>query len=724
MKIYPKHSKVWDQDPSLALPVDDIIRKYTDGFAGTYLDPEERDKFTELSKQTGGYTQVEDAAYAFNWFNAFASQLVIPFVHIMELVPTALPGPAQGRGDCQNGSDLVRMSDGSEKQIKDIKVGEYVISATGNKRMVTNVFKKPYNKKMVEISVEGYLNKIASTPDHKYIINPHTLEGKPISELSIGDKVYLPPILYSEEFIFDLYHYYNREAITDDIDFALNRIVPVDENKIRGKNSSIQVNRYIKCDERLAWIIGLYAAEGGIDGDKSEFNRITFNLGSHETEIADKLREYFIDIFGIEPHIYTVPSKPTVIYARVSSSIIASFFKYLVNGNTYTKRLCKECFIMNQSNKIALLKGWFDGDGHKSKYMSCAVSVNKDLMLDFANIATSIEFMLPKTEYTTISNLSQCYGREVKIKEINIVDPENNYVYCIEVEYDHNFICNGFGIFNCVSHSNKNAILGTMIGEIVSGQTDEQTGMLETLPKISVDGIRNGALSTEVFYWFRGHGGDGWYCEASANVSMQKAGAVIRGPLEGSNIDLTKYDAALAGKWGASQPPDSIQALLGKNLIRTAARTNTFEGIRDSLGQGRFIHTCGSEGFAKQRSEHGVAQRQGSWGHAMAYIGADDREIIKRIYKEPLVLVQNSWGPRWISGNRDILDSAQYVPKHKKNRWIKLGIVNPNTGNIMIPEGSFWARWSDIRNRDCSVFAGLNGWKMQKINNWGTGLLG
>lgn len=754
MKIYAKGTKVWAQELNVnILSPADVIKKYEEGFSGIYLDPDERDRFKQIAIETGGYANADDAAQHYGWYGSFAGQLVIPFVHVMELLPNVWPGSAQQRGDCQNGSDRVRMADGSEKAIRDIVPGEYVISAEGVKRKVTNVFKKPYNGKMVEISVTGYSEKIASTPDHKYIIDQDTLEYKAIGELSIGDMVYLPPILHSENITFDLADYYNREVITDDMDFKALRISPVKEGKIRGKGANVQVNRYIKYDERLAWLIGIYAAEGGIDGYDGENNRITFNLGSHESVTAKQISQYFIDIFGIEPYVYQVPSKPTVLYVRVSSSIVATFFKYLVSGNTYTKSLCKECFITSTSNKIALLKGWFDGDGHKAIYGAVAVSVSKELVTDFSHIANSIgikysvlkrkaykrskeayvlkvhsqsskEFMSPKTEYVPQIELTNHPGRMVAIKDINIVDPEEAFVYCIEVECDHNFICNGFGIKNCVSHGNKNAILGTMVGEVVAGQVDEVTGKLETIPEIPQAGILSGGLSTEVSYWFRGSNGDGWFCGAAANVSIKKAGAVVRKNYPEIGIDLTKYSGSLAGKYGRSAPPENIAKELRNNLIRTAAQASSFEAIRDNLGQGRFISSCGGEGFSKTRDKNGFSSRSGRWAHAMAYIAADDRPEIIKMYGSPLVLVLNSWGPGWNGGPRDIFDSAKFVPADKKSLWISLDIVNPQTGNIMIPKGSFWAKYSDLKSRDCYVYAGLAGWEMQRIPTWNLNLWG
>jgi len=754
MKIYAKGTKVWADELNANLStISDLIKKYEEGFSGIYLDPDERDRFTQIAIETGGYNKVEDAAHAYGWAESFSGQLVIPFVHVMELVPGAWPGAAQGRGDCFVGDTLVRMSDGSLKEIKSIEVGDYVIGASGYKRRVTNVFKKYYDKKLVKIKADGHYDYISCTPDHKFIVDQDTLESKAIASLDIGDEVYLPPILHEEEFIFDLVDFYDREIFTDNMDFKKLRIDPVKIGKARAKGSSIQVNRFISFDEKLSWLLGLYAAESGIDGDKGACNRITFNLGSHEVATAQQVKQYFIDIFGIEPYVYQVPSKPTVIYVRVSCSVLACFFSKLVKGNVYTKRLSNELLITTKQNKIALLKGYLDGDGHKGKYGGLVVSASKQLIHDFSHIANSIginfsertrpaykrskeaytlnihsqsatELMTEKTNYVASTSISSKPGRMVKIESIELVDCVDNLVYCIEVETDHQFICNGFGVNNCVSHSNKNALLGTLVGEVVAGQQDEVTGKLERIPDIPQLGISNGALSTEVSYWFRGSGGDGWYCGAAANVSIKSAGAVVRKNYPEIGIDLTKYSASLAGKWGRSKPPENIAKELRNNLIRTAARASTFEGLRDNLGQGRFISSCGSEGFSKKRDKNGFSNRSGSWAHAMGYIATDDRPEIIKLYGEPLVLILNSWGSNWNSGPRDIFDSAKFVPLNKKELWIALDIVNPETGNIMIPKGSFWAKWSNIKSRDCYVYAGLNGWEMQKIPTWNLDLWG
>lgn len=244
---------------------------------------------------------------------------------------------------------------------------------------------------------------------------------------------------------------------------------------------------------------------------------------------------------------------------------------------------------------------------------------------------------------------------------------------------------------DCVSHGGKNARLVTVVCEAVSGTPDEVTGKVEGLPDIPPEGIKNGAFSTEASYWFRGHGGDGWACESDAAVAIKYAGAVVRKEYPEAGIDLTKYSGSLAGKYGRTKPPANIADWLDNNLIRTAARVSGFDAIRDALGNGYGINSCGGEGFAASRDANGVSRRRGSWSHSMAYIGADDRPETRDKYGAPLVLVLNSWG-RWNSGPRTIMGT-----------------------DIEIPEGSFWTPWGDVKNRSAIAFSGANGWPRKRL---------
>ena len=247
---------------------------------------------------------------------------------------------------------------------------------------------------------------------------------------------------------------------------------------------------------------------------------------------------------------------------------------------------------------------------------------------------------------------------------------------------------------DCVSHNEKNALLTVHCCDIVANKPDEETGRFEGTVEIAPQGVAEGVFSTEAIYWWRRHGGDGWSCEAAANVAIKESGAWIRQNYPELGVDLTSYSGSMAGKYGRSIPPENFQAQGVKNLARQATRLESFEAIRDYLKSGYGIGSCGSEGFSRERDANGVSNRSGKWAHAMAILGADDRPEIKAVYSEPLLLIQNSWsvfnqGPRRILGT-----------------------------NIDIPEGSFWARWSDVKNRRYIAHSSINGWPRRDLPNW------
>lgn len=267
---------------------------------------------------------------------------------------------------------------------------------------------------------------------------------------------------------------------------------------------------------------------------------------------------------------------------------------------------------------------------------------------------------------------------------------------------------------SCVAWSTRNSALTTLVCDVVSGQPDEKTGLPEEKPDVSAEGIADGVLSTEGIYWYRGYDGDGWHCPDAATVACTKGGVVLRKNYSELGFDLTTYNGSTEGKWGRQAPPANVRDMTDDHLIHQATSLSSFEEIRDYLFNGYGVSTCGGEGLSDQRDECGVSRRSGSWAHAMAYIGADDRDVIKQKYGEPLVLDLNSW-KAWNRGPRDIFQSAALVPPAFKDRWIKAGIVNPATGNIMIPEGSCWVRYSEMRNREALAFSGANGYPIKDL---------
>jgi len=248
---------------------------------------------------------------------------------------------------------------------------------------------------------------------------------------------------------------------------------------------------------------------------------------------------------------------------------------------------------------------------------------------------------------------------------------------------------------DCVSWSTRNTCLITMCSDITSGTPDEVSGKLEGAPEVSDTARLNGVLSTEAIYNWRRHGGDGWSCAEAASVVIKDSGLWLRKIYDEIDVDFTSYSARNAGIYGSKTPPDSWRKIGAPHLMRTATVLETYEQLRDMLANGYGVSSCGGEGFSNTRDINGVSKRQGGWAHALAYIAVDDRPEIIKLYGEPLILVQNSWG-NWNDGGRRIFGTF-----------------------IDIPIGSFWAKWSDIKNRDMIALSGANGWPPKKLKSYG-----
>jgi len=249
---------------------------------------------------------------------------------------------------------------------------------------------------------------------------------------------------------------------------------------------------------------------------------------------------------------------------------------------------------------------------------------------------------------------------------------------------------------DCVSWSTRNACLGTMCCEITSGLPDQNSNRLEGAPEVSDTARLNGVLATEAFYNWRRHGGDGWSCAEAAQVALNDSGLWLRKKYDEINVDFTQYSSRNAGIYGSNTPPESWRKIGEGHRVQTITEVEDYEVLRDLLANGYCVSSCGGESWSSDRDSNGFSKRTSKgWAHALAYLAVDDRPEIIKLYGEPLVLVQNSWGA-WNAGSRRIFGTV-----------------------VDIPVGSFWAKWSDIKNRYMVAISGVNGWPPKKLASYG-----
>ena len=227
---------------------------------------------------------------------------------------------------------------------------------------------------------------------------------------------------------------------------------------------------------------------------------------------------------------------------------------------------------------------------------------------------------------------------------------------------------------DCVSHSTRAAV------------------DLSRAVEIDVKGEREGWIArgaTEAIYGARGHGGQGMSCSRAATFVSQSGGVLVRKNYPGV-ADFSKYNGNMGAGWGSRGLPDKVIDAANDHQIKTVSLIKTVEEARDALANGYGIAVCSNYGFSNHRDNKGIARKSGSWAHCMAWTACDDTG------KEPLFLVQNSWG-KWNSGE------------------------HPEWGPI--PDGSFLIRASDaegmLRQNGAYAFSNFNGFPPQKLPDYG-----
>lgn len=239
---------------------------------------------------------------------------------------------------------------------------------------------------------------------------------------------------------------------------------------------------------------------------------------------------------------------------------------------------------------------------------------------------------------------------------------------------------------DCVSHSTRNAIDVSRAADIlVNG------GKFDFVARGAVEGI----------YGSRGHTGEGMSCSGSIRYVTTTGGVLIRKKY--GNIDLSKYNARLSGGWGRTGTPKELNEEGKKNQVKTASLIESVEQARDALFNGYGITLCSGVGFSNKRDQHGISQRQGSWSHAMAWVGCDDT---REIYNETLFLVQNCY-----SDDTEVLTEKGWFLFKDLPKNLRVATINRETKTLEYHKPSQYQEFDyngkmlnfKSKNKDCLV---------------------
>jgi hypothetical protein len=373
-------------------------------------------------------------------------------------------------GSCFPPGTFVRMADGSQKAIEDVRTLDEVITAEGNTGTVLQTMARRADE-LVVVKLSGHL-PIRCTPEHPFLTDRGYVAASKLTPV-------------------DLVAITKHQAWTAD---PIDTGALADMHGFRGVAAGT-VNRggidtettppppLLDKTEELGRLIGLYAAEGSVTP-----NKVVWSLAGHEIDtLAVEIRDLVKSTLDAEARIQLRPngSVNVILYGKHWRLL----FGALVPGTTKygDKHLSAAVSCGPEFYLSGLLSGWLAGDGHYRRSSWQGVSVSRRLILDMHAIATSLGLRpsvaqtkpsmnryaaTRQTRYDLIigegGNRSASQDHRAVWRRVVSIEPEPYYgwVHNIHVQGDESYVADGVGVHNCVGHG----VVGEYLASPVRGQ--------------------------------------------------------------------------------------------------------------------------------------------------------------------------------------------------------------------------------------------------------------
>jgi intein/homing endonuclease len=291
------------------------------------------------------------------------------------------------------------------KEIESVASGVFVESLAGLAR-TQETYSRPYSGLLYVIKGEGFL-PLEVTPEHPVLISDghgmfawktpaeliekhsyryghYLVMPKPPSIFDFGEinlsafvkerrsEKYLEAIRLREE------HGWGATRIARAIEVPFRTVC----NWIYSKQTPKEISYKIPLNKDVAWLLGLYVAEG-THGSKG----VAFALGKKETFLADKVAKIGKEL-GYSP---CVMEKPTSLWVELPSRVLARAFPTIMGDRAHRKRIPHFIFYHKNDEIIkSFLEGYVAGDGfpilRENKEHLCITTVSKVLALQLQQL--------------------------------------------------------------------------------------------------------------------------------------------------------------------------------------------------------------------------------------------------------------------------------------------------------------------------------------------------
>jgi hypothetical protein len=382
-----------------------------------------------------------------------------------------------GKGYCNPPMSLIRMADGSQKPIKDMRMLDEVVSGEGRVRRVMQLHVREYEGDMVTVKAWGH-GHLQLTPNHKVMTKRGYVEA---GELTADDWIAAPKYAPRSAAVVQVAPHLVRDGV-------MLRAKAGDGGAGDWRGGEGQPAPDFICLTRgVGRILGMWLAEGCIKDNREA--GVVWSFGTErKMRLVEELIGLLRDEWGVEAHASPgpVPSVTNVVLAgKTWSRLLESLLGRRAGG----KRLHADLTAGPTEFLEGLFWGWMDCDGcarstprRKDFRMGCTVSHALAMnMYDIANhlglcptvckekpqvngaaktrqAPWKVKVIPEPGDYRPNYRMQSEDGRVWRKVYAVEREPYSGLVYNIGVEVDNSYIAEGIWVKNCWAHSTTGAV--------------------------------------------------------------------------------------------------------------------------------------------------------------------------------------------------------------------------------------------------------------------------
>ena len=344
-------------------------------------------------------------------------------------------------GSCFPPGTLIRMADGSERQIEDVRLLERVVTAEGRTGRVMRTMVRDDSAGLLSIKLWGH-SHLCMTREHPVLTSRGYVEAR---DLRIGDEVALTKYVGGGKSYLVVAPHVGK--------------LPASANTLPEK---------IELSPDFGRLLGLWLADGNADGNKV---RWTFGSEKKQNQIRDTVR-ICEQMFGVTPHVAVRSNNCT--WVTLYGTGWSRLFRSIGGDHTVRKRLHGDVSDGPREFLRAVFDGWVTTDGSvRPDGTREGVTISHHLAVNMYDIAQA-EGLHPVLDYRESPQNAAAVHRKPKwtlscapgtgrcrqdashvwrkVRELQVAEYDGP-VYNLSVEGDESYVAEGVGVHNCTGNA-------------------------------------------------------------------------------------------------------------------------------------------------------------------------------------------------------------------------------------------------------------------------------